>query len=654
MQPTQLGPYVIDRQIGKGGMGSVYRAAEPESGQLVAIKALNAHLAGAEGFRERFEAEIESLKTLRHEGIVRLYGFGEQDGTLFYSMELIEGPSLEDELKAGRRFDWREVTEIAIQLCGALKHAHDHGIIHRDIKPANILFADERHVKVADFGIARLFGTTSSLTTAGGVLGTADYMSPEQADGRPVTARCDQYSLGGVMYALLAGRPPFKARTLPEMLQLQRFAEPEPVGRYAPDTPKQLEGVIGQLLAKDPADRFPNTAVLARHLQAMVMALTRPSHDSFSLAPETGNSPLSGPDLHNTLAMAVTQAEREQGAGGGEQGREVEGGGGKGEGGAGSAVERAALVHGAETIPAEGAGEAAGSGTSKQGAGSKEQGVAEGGRGSGEGGVQGGSKANGAVVRPSVFTTVEEDLARRQHESARSWVSVVGPLVGLGLVLAGLSGVGYYLTRPQSADQLYAKIAPRIESGEVEDMRTVEREIGEFVARFPEDARSAELVEHQQRLELDKMRRQLQRHRGGLADPSLVPVEVLYLEAMNAADSSPERAIEMLDGLVRLYGAENLAGGASAKETDDRTRKGVQLAERQLAQLRSDVAELNERRTVVLRERLAAADRLDATDPQAAQTIRRAVVDLYDHQPWAAALVAEARKKLPANHESDD
>ena len=205
MQLTQLGPYSIDRPIGKGGMGSVYQATDTQTGQQVAIKALSPHLALAEGFRERFEAEIESLKTLRHEGIVRLYGYGEQDGVLFYSMELVDGTSLEDELKAGRRFDWREVTDIAIQLSLALKHAHDHGIIHRDIKPANILLRRRRHVKLADFGIARLFGTTSSLTTAGGVLGTADYMSPEQADGRPVTARCDQYSLGGVMYALLGG-----------------------------------------------------------------------------------------------------------------------------------------------------------------------------------------------------------------------------------------------------------------------------------------------------------------------------------------------------------------------------------------------------------------------------------------------------------------
>ena len=122
--------------------------------------------------------------------------------------------------------------------------------MHRDIKPANILLFGDDRVKLADFGIARLFGTTQ-LTTAGGVLGTADYMSPEQADGRPVTARCDQYSLGGVMYALLAGRPPFRAKNLPQMLQLQRFAKPEPVRRYAPDTPEQLERVIMQLLGEE-------------------------------------------------------------------------------------------------------------------------------------------------------------------------------------------------------------------------------------------------------------------------------------------------------------------------------------------------------------------------------------------------------------------
>src|SRR5262245_9559591 len=308
MQLIRLGPYEIDKPLGKGGMGSVYSATDANTGQRVAIKALTPHLAMASGFRERFEAEIESLKTLRHDGIVRLYGYGEQDGVLFYSMELVDGISLEDEIKAGRRFSWREVTNIAIQLSLALKHAHDHGIIHRDIKPANILLHDDEHVKLADFGIARLFGTTS-LTTAGGVLGTADYMSPEQADGRPVTARCDQYSLGGVMYALLAGRPPFRAKNLPQMLQMQRFASPEPVRRYAPETPEQLERVVMQLLAKDPADRFPNTQVLARHLQAMAMALSRPAADDFALAMDHPSAERLDADGGPSIASDATQAE---------------------------------------------------------------------------------------------------------------------------------------------------------------------------------------------------------------------------------------------------------------------------------------------------------------------------------------------------------
>ncbi len=136
-------------------------------------------------------------------------------------------------------------------------------MIHRDIKPANLLLSEDGQIKLSDFGIARLFGNTR-LTSDGGVLGTAEYMAPEQADGRVVTDRCDQYSLGGVMYALLAGRPPFRAGTLLEMLQLQRYAEPEPVRRYAPGTPVELDQIIRQLLEKDPQRRFANALILGR------------------------------------------------------------------------------------------------------------------------------------------------------------------------------------------------------------------------------------------------------------------------------------------------------------------------------------------------------------------------------------------------------
>ena len=197
MQLTHLGPYSIDRPIGKGGMGSVYRGDRYADRSEVAIKALNPLLAAGRGLSRAVRGGdriAQDAPSRRHRPALRLRRTGRR--AVLFDGDWWTGSSLEDELKAGRRFDWREVTDIAIQLCGALKHAHDHGIIHRDIKPANILFADDRHVKLADFGIARLFGNDQQLTTAGGVLGTADYMSPEQADGRPVTARCDQYSLG--------------------------------------------------------------------------------------------------------------------------------------------------------------------------------------------------------------------------------------------------------------------------------------------------------------------------------------------------------------------------------------------------------------------------------------------------------------------------
>ncbi len=205
-----LGPYEIGKTLGQGGMGTVYEGtvrgqADQPQGERVAIKVLNPQFAMEEGFRERFEAEIESLKILRHENIVRLFGYGEQDGVLYYAMELVDGPSLEDELNAGQRFNWREVTEIGIAVCKALKHAHDHGVVHRDLKPANLLLANRRQVKLSDFGIARLFGS-NQLTQVGGLLGTAEFMSPEQADGRPVTDRCDQYS-SGIVLARNGGRP---------------------------------------------------------------------------------------------------------------------------------------------------------------------------------------------------------------------------------------------------------------------------------------------------------------------------------------------------------------------------------------------------------------------------------------------------------------
>lgn len=639
LQLTQLGPYRIGKTIGKGGMGSVYEAFDSQTGQRVAIKALSPHLAQVEGFRERFEAEIESLKTLRHEGIVRLYGYGEQDGILFYSMEIIDGLSLEDELKAGRRFVWREVTDIAIQLCMALKHAHDHGIIHRDIKPANILFADDRHVKLADFGIARLFGNTSSLTAAGGVLGTADYMSPEQADGRPVTARCDQYSLGGVMYALLAGRPPFRAKNLPEMLQLQRFADPEPVSRYAADTPKQLEQLIAQLLAKNPAERFPNTQVLARHLQAMVRALSRPAPDGFALATDPVEKHLSDADLGHSIALAATRDESATPppivrsktplpiAPGDVTARPLA------DGDATLAADEPASAPSAKSISLQAVPATA---------------------------------AVNAAPMPStaVFTTVEDELARTQQ--VRSWTAVIAPLASLLLFLAAVVGLAYYMTRPYSADSLYAQISDRTASENPNALHDVKNEIAEFIRRFPDDPRSAELREYSQRIDLDEMHRRLQARarREGVVAAEMLPVEVLYLDAMEKSSTAPRDAIALLETLIALYGvnASAVDSGDANSETMSREERAaaerragcVALAQRQLDGLREDVAQLETREIAAVHERLATAAKLSASQPATAREMYRAVVTLYNGQPWAAEIVSEAHAALNKLDAADD
>ncbi|MGH7139924.1 MAG: serine/threonine protein kinase, partial [Pirellulales bacterium] len=310
IQLERLGPYQIGRKLGRGGMGTVYGAVHVETGEPAAVKVLSAALAQEEGFRERFESEIESLKKLHHPNIVRLFGYGEQDGHHFYGMELVEGRSLEEELLAGRKFDWREVTDLAIQVCRALKHAHDRGVIHRDIKPANLLLADDGTLKLSDFGIAKLFGNTG-LTADGGVLGTAEYMAPEQADGRPVTHRCDLYSLGGVMYALLARRPPFRAATMVEMLQLQRFAQPEPVRRFAPDAPAEMEAIVSLLLEKDPEKRVPTAMVLSRRLEAMRHGLSvRPETEiKAQMLAASGPPSVAAPVVpDNRISMAPTAA----------------------------------------------------------------------------------------------------------------------------------------------------------------------------------------------------------------------------------------------------------------------------------------------------------------------------------------------------------
>ncbi|TWU21262.1 serine/threonine protein kinase [Bythopirellula polymerisocia] len=628
MKIEKLGPYRIERQIGKGGMGAVYEATYAGPGQAagtrVAVKALSPQLAMAEGFRERFEAEIDSLKKLKHEGIVRLYGYGEEEGMLFYSMELVEGTSLEEEINSGRRFNWQETLSIGTQICRALKHAHDHGVVHRDIKPANLLLTKEGHIKIADFGIARLFGGTQ-LTTAGGVLGTADYMSPEQADGRPVTEKCDQYSLGGVLFALLAGRPPFRAKTMPEMLQMQRFAEPEPVQRYAPDTPDQLSRLIQQLLSKEPEERFPNVLVLGRHMEAMQKALSRPPQSETKLAElsESDNSELDPPTRQPNSTSAISTD-------------------------ATSDVARPEYLD-MDGIDLSNSGDLFEAPTIAQPEPITPDAPAV--------------KSDPAPVDPVVparptqtrFTTLDDEIRQRQHlEEDDSHLSLVARWAALILLLGTIVWLGWSLTRPPTADDLFDTITATIDREGDNDLRSISFELAEFVDRFPDDPRAAEVAGHLEQLEYQKFARQARSRNRFSGEDEMGPIEQLYLQAIEISAENPARGEQLLADLIALFDpTDETAEGAnpSASEVSSLSeghRQWLVLARQELVRLQELNREIAENQLPALQEQLRLAATIAARSPARAARMYRAFINLYDNEPWAADLVAEANQALAA------
>ena len=629
MQFEQLGPYRLGKKLGQGGMGAVYAAVDVDSGEPAAVKILSPLLAAEEGFRVRFEAEIESLKKLRHPNIVRLYGYGEQEGCLFYGMELVNGGSLEDEIRAGRRFEWREVTQLTIKLCRALKHAHDHGVIHRDIKPANLMLSTEGEIKLSDFGIARLFGNTR-MTSDGGVLGTAEYMAPEQADGRPVTDRCDQYSLGGVMYALLAGRPPFRASSLLEMLQLQRFAEPQPVRRYAPDTPTDLDRIILQLLEKDPQRRFSNTLLLAKALEAMERGLSiASSRDDFVIADVDAtlgdNTPQKITGFDPLAATLVPQESTDEPA-------------------AASVTPLSAMPL-SSTPPGDydPATDLDGNGRAVPTRGVSDRTSLY---------TAGDARAPREALQPppptTRFTKVTPASDERPAWYREAFQGLLSPqsLVLCG-ALAALVLAGAYLMQPPSADTLFQQIRTAAESGKSDDLKGAESAMDNFLSRYADDPRAPEVTGYKEELAMvraeDKTRRQ-----AGLkakVPQELSPVERVYREALDLEAFQPEQALAHYQALVDLY-ADVAESSATDKET-------LEVARRQIERLPARIAKAHEADLAAIEARLAAARELSGSDPAAARRIYQSVVELYGDKPWAAAPVTTARDEMTGTAATD-
>ena len=238
------GRYRLEQRLGLGGMSEVWAAEDTELGRRVAIKLL-----GHDADAARFNREARAVAGLAHPNICQLYDFGEEAGRPFMVLEYLGGGTLEDRLVAGEPYPDEETARVAAELAAALAHAHGRGLVHRDLKPANVLFDEEGRAKIADFGIARLSGA-GTLTEAGTLLGTAAYISPEQATGEQATPASDVYSFGVILYRLLAGRLPFVADNAMEVVRMHRDDTPPPVSVFRADAPARLESVAAAALAK--------------------------------------------------------------------------------------------------------------------------------------------------------------------------------------------------------------------------------------------------------------------------------------------------------------------------------------------------------------------------------------------------------------------
>ena len=451
MTLKKIGPYELEGILGRGGMGTVYRGRHTDTNQHHAIKVLAPRFAEDQHFRGRFEAEINALLELNHENIVSLLSYGQDDGQLFFAMELVDGQSLFQLQKEGREFDWRQVLMIARDCANGLRHAHDRGIIHRDLKPGNLMMANptddsQGQVKLTDFGIAKRFG--SSQNTGTNILGTMDFMSPEQAKGGPVTARSDLYSLGTVLFTLLTGRPPFSGNSVEQSLRNLTSVPAPSINGIDPAIPKSIDSLISKLMAKKVEDRIPTALALLHKINDIENELRNDASAQTS---------------HGKFGSQDTRIQSDDGE---------------------ADTTIGALVMGESSIsPVTGSSDTVGFVHGRTAATSDNTEFA-------------GGDAAESDGTDDYFNQVTESLRRKHIDKAPAVESRHKGLVPLVLALAGVIALGGYgwirVSTPPTAEQLFAKI--ELNSN---DPEKVVDQIGLFLKNYPDDSRVQKLTELQ-------------------------------------------------------------------------------------------------------------------------------------------------------------
>ena len=627
MHPSQLGPYEIAKPIGRGGMGTVYEAVDHGTGRSVAVKTLAAHLGDDPGLRKRFAAEIETLKSLQHPCIVQLLAFGEEDGQPYFAMELVRGRSLEQVLRSGRTFDWRETVGIAIDITRALKSAHDHGVVHRDLKPANLLFPEEPSadaaVKLADFGIARLFGS-SCHTMAGTIVGTAEYMAPEQATGGPVDHRVDLYALGLVIYAMLTGRPPFHGGEATDIIRRQRTEAPPRVSTRVAGIPTELDALIERLLAKEPAKRPASALAVGRMLASIATEVG-------AMPPEPA-VPASDPGITLGPADAIDLAAPTQD---------------------GARVETAAsdpnviAVNPAsdsvradvQTMPMPTTPQAPSPGLPQR--------------------VTVSAAAAGSPhPRVNRFTTLEElHRTSREEADARARQEFVLRSIAAASILALVVGAAYVLLRPPTADELHTRIRAIADAANA-DLRDARSLIERFLERHGDDSRAAAIRELDRTLDLDSLEKRARRRRGD--DDEMSPLEREYRAAMAREDESPLACVAALEAVLTLHESDPQTATNLPATAPPESQPALWLAlvQRQIDRLEPQADREREqdvaRAATVLAEAATLAVEAESADDPAVTSrllkrrreLLEGLVEIYASRPHVTEAVAEARSLL--------
>jgi len=302
----RIGHYRIVSELGRGGMGVVYKAHEESLNRFVALKVLGEHLAEDPGAVQRFVREAQSAARLNHPNIVQIYAISEEGGRPFFAMEFVSGTSLQSILRARGKLEIGEACRLMLQASSGLAAAHDLGVVHRDIKPANLMIDERGLLKIADFGLALLADSVSRLTATGMFMGTPGYLSPEQCLDRNIDHRTDIYSLGITFFETLTGVMPFKADSPLALLRQILEVEPPDVGSLRPEIDETLRGILARMIAKDRDQRYPDCHAVLTDLEGWLDAHPQPGRSLAALVAATTGGRRGGAEAETEAAQLET------------------------------------------------------------------------------------------------------------------------------------------------------------------------------------------------------------------------------------------------------------------------------------------------------------------------------------------------------------